>query len=86
MARAVIRYLRSTGALLIVATHDLSLTSMAARDSEARMVNLHFEERVENGVMYFDYRLREGPAVTRNAIRVLEAYGYPEDIIREARL
>jgi hypothetical protein len=85
IARAVIRYLRSAGALVIVATHDLSLTRMVTQDAEPGMVNLHFQERVEDGVMHFDYRLREGPAVTRNALRVLEAYGYPEEIIREAR-
>ena len=33
----------------------------------------------------FDYRLRDGPATTRNAIRVLEAHGYPEEITSEAR-
>jgi DNA mismatch repair ATPase MutS len=35
--------------------------------------------------MKFDYRLRDGPATTRNAIRLLESYGYPPVITEEAR-
>ncbi len=85
LARAIIRHLRSTGALIIVATHDLALTRLVTEDRESGMENRHFRETVEDGVMRFDYRLREGPAATRNAIRVLEAQGYPEEITREAR-
>ena len=63
----------------------LALTRLVTEDRETGMENRHFRETVEEGVMRFDYRLREGPAATRNAIRVLEAQGYPEEITREAR-
>jgi hypothetical protein len=85
LARSIVRHIRSTGALLIVATHDLALTRLVTTDREPRIENRHFQETVDNGVMRFDYRLRPGPATTRNAIRVLEAQGYPEELIREAR-
>jgi DNA mismatch repair ATPase MutS len=49
------------------------------------MENKHFREQVDEGGMAFDYRLRDGPAPTRNAIRVLETSGYPASIIAEAR-
>jgi hypothetical protein len=85
ISRAILRHLRSTGALVLVATHDVSLTDLVTLEGEGGMRNFHFRELVEDGVMTFDYQLREGPAQTRNAIRVLEAIGYPETITREAR-
>jgi DNA mismatch repair ATPase MutS len=85
LARAILRHLRSAGVLCLVATHDLSLTEMVTEDGEPGMENRHFRETVEDGEMRFDYRLRDGPATTRNAIRLLESYGYPPEIIREAR-
>jgi DNA mismatch repair ATPase MutS len=85
LSRAILRHLRDTGALAIVATHDNALTHLAERDAESGMRNVHFEETVTDAAMTFDYALREGPARTRNAIRVLEITGYPEEIIRRAR-
>jgi hypothetical protein len=85
IARAILRRLRSAGVLAVVATHDLGLARAAAGGAEPGMENKHFREHVEDGRMAFDYRLRDGPAPTRNAIRVLEASGYPEGIIAEAR-
>jgi hypothetical protein len=85
IARAILRRLRSSGTLAAVATHDLGLARAAAGGAEPGMENKHFREHVEDGRMAFDYCLREGPAPTRNAIRVLEASGYPEGIIAEAR-
>jgi DNA mismatch repair ATPase MutS len=85
IARAVIRHLRSSGALLLVATHDRSVAELVSVEREPGMESRHFEERVDGGVMRFDYRLREGEARSRNAIRVLELQGYPADLIDEAR-
>jgi hypothetical protein len=85
LASAIVRFIRSTGALLIVATHDHALTRLITEDQEPGMENRHLREHVEDGVMRFDYRLRDGPATTRNAIRVLESHGYPEEITREAK-
>ena len=85
LANAIIRFVRSTGALLIVATHDHALTHLVTEGREPGMENRHLREHVEDGVMRFDYRLRDGPATTRNAIRVLEAHRYPEEITREAK-
>ena len=85
LVRAILRHLRDTGALVVVATHDLALTRLVTDERERGMHNLHFRETVEGTEMRFDYRLHEGPAATRNAIRVLEAVGYPEKITGEAR-
>jgi DNA mismatch repair ATPase MutS len=84
-SRAIVRYLRDTGALTVIATHDHAMTTLATKDAEPAIENRHFQETIGEDGMTFDYRLRDGPATTRNAIRLLEISGYPEPIIREAR-
>lgn len=45
---------------------------------------LSFEEEVKDGDVHFNYRLMNGRATTRNAIKLLSAFGYDEDIIKGA--
>lgn len=80
---ALLAHLRETGGLYLVATHDLAMTRLEGEIPG--IANFHFRETVEAGAMRFDYRLRPGPAPTRNAIRVLETRGYPEGLVKEAR-
>ena len=42
------------------------------------------EEEVKNGDICFNYRLQNGKATTRNAIRLLQLMGYDEKIIEKA--
>lgn len=84
IARSLLKHLRSRGILVVVATHDGALTRLVTADDESGMKNVHFRETVSGRAMTFDYRLHEGPAPTRNAIRVLEAAGYPKDVIEGA--
>ena len=67
--------------LSMVATHDIELTEILARDCD----NIHFEEKIteSNGVT-FDYRCKVGPAKTRNAIALLEVLHYPEAVVANA--
>lgn len=37
-----------------------------------------------DGRLVFDYCLHTGPLTTRNAIRILELYDYPPELIAEA--
>ena len=85
IARSLIRYLRDTGVILVVATHDTRLSEMATSEKEAGMVCGHFRERFVEGVMRFDYVFQEGPVQSRNAISVLEAAGYDPKIVAESR-
>lgn len=32
----------------------------------------------------FDYKLKPGPVTERNAIRIIEMCGYPQEVVREA--
>ncbi len=68
------------GTLCFAATHDLELTYMLGRWYK----NYHFEEEINEGDIQFDYLIREGQAVTRNAIRLLSLLGYPEELVESA--
>ncbi len=74
-ARAIVRTLAGARAASLVATHDLALAEMEAEVPLVR--NAHFREHVEDGRLLFDYRLRDGPCPTTNALRIMEAAGLP---------
>jgi energy-coupling factor transporter ATP-binding protein EcfA2 len=72
--RAVARHLLEAGAIGAMTTHDLSLAEEEPLESSARLV--HFTEIVDDqGTMRFDYRLREGIATSRNALRLMQMIG-----------
>jgi hypothetical protein len=73
-AEAVIRGLIDAGAIGLVTTHDLSLARIA--DSLApRVVNVHFEDRLVDGQMHFDYRMQPGVVRHSNALALMRAVG-----------
>lgn len=78
---AVVKHLLNAGHLVLLATHDRNLTLLA--DGSA-MVNYHFRENLGADGMVFDYRLHDGPATTRNALRILEREGYPPALLEAA--
>jgi len=72
--RAVARHLLEAAAIGVMTTHDLSLAGEEPLKSSARLV--HFTETVDDrGAMGFDYRLREGLATSRNALRLMQIIG-----------
>ena len=75
----ILRKLSHENALCFAATHDIELTKLLDQD----MANYHFTEHIseETGDILFDYQLREGSAVSSNAILLLKAYGFPQDIV-----
>lgn len=73
-AEAVIRGLVELGAIGLVTTHDLALTRIVEA-SEGRLANVHFEDHLEDGVMEFDYRLREGVVEKSNALALMRSVG-----------
>jgi len=66
--------LASRGAIGLVTTHDLALTELPARLGTAA-VNMHFEDRLEDGRMIFDYTLRPGVVEHSNALALMRAIG-----------
>jgi hypothetical protein len=72
--RAVARHLLDAGAIGAMTTHDLNVAGEEPLKSAAVLV--HFTETVnEQGHMRFDYRLRDGLATSRNALRLMQMIG-----------
>jgi DNA mismatch repair ATPase MutS len=73
-AEAVVRGLIDRGAIGLVTTHDLALAEVAeALAPRAR--NVHFEDRMVDGKLEFDYRMRDGVVQHSNAIALMRAVG-----------
>lgn len=43
--------------------------------------NYHFTERIKGDRLEFDYRLKKGMVNRKNALRILQYLGYPDEII-----
>jgi hypothetical protein len=70
----VLRNLVDHRAIGIVSTHDLALTQIPAMLGD-RAANCHFEDRLEDDRLIFDYKLRPGIVQTSNALNLMRAIG-----------
>lgn len=76
----ILKSLRYKNVLVFAATHDIELTYLLEKYYD----NYHFQEEVTDDDVKFNYRLFTGPAVTRNAIKLLGVIGYNKNIIDAA--
>lgn len=76
----ILSSLAKRNAMVFAATHDIELTHIL----EKQYSNYHFQEHIQDNQITFDYKLYEGRAVSKNAIKLLGMLGYSEDIIEEA--
>ena len=73
-AEGIIHQLVQRGAIGLVTTHDLALTEIV--DSfDGQADNIHFEDHLVNGRMYFDYRIRPGIVEKSNALELMRMIG-----------
>ena len=79
--KAVLARLNRGPHIVLAATHDIELAELLRGDGYELH---HFREEVADGRLVFDYCLHTGPLTTRNAIRILELYDYPPELIAEA--
>jgi MutS domain V len=73
-AEAIVGSLVDAGAIGSITTHDLALTGLTDTLG-ARAANVHFEDRIEDGKMVFDYKMRPGVVERSNAIALMRAVG-----------
>lgn len=80
---SIVHWLSQSNSLSMIATHDIELTEILKKQCQ----NLHFSEQVTNeeGIS-FDYKVKNGPAKTRNAIALLSILDYPEEITQQAEV
>jgi hypothetical protein len=73
-AEALVRGFVQRGAIGLITTHDLALADIAEQLG-TRARNVHFEDRVEDGRIHFDYRMRPGVVTRSNAIELMRSVG-----------
>lgn len=72
----ILHNMKEKGIMVFAATHDLELTGILEKD----FVNYHFEEAMEGDDVSFPYKLAEGKALSRNAIKLLGRLGLDGNI------
>jgi len=77
-AQGILRGLLERGAIGLATTHDLALTEMTATLGPAA-ANVHFEDEMRDGQMFFDYRMRPGVVEKSNALALMRAVGLEVD-------
>ena len=73
-ASALVRGLVERGAIGLVTTHDLALADIVETLGD-RAANVHFEDRVEDGKILFDYVMRPGVVRKSNALELMRSVG-----------
>ncbi len=76
----ILKALDRPGTLCLIATHDAELCPLAGGAYQLA----HFEETVADAGIRFDYKLKPGPAETRNAILLLKQMGFDRTIVQAA--
>ncbi len=80
--KAILSFLNKENNFVLVSTHDIELTELLVNNGYELF---HFSEKIEKDKLLFDHKLKKGKLKTRNAIKILELYGYPKEIISDAR-
>jgi DNA mismatch repair ATPase MutS len=76
---AVLKFLEGLDCVCVVATHDIELTRMLPG-----YVNFHFGEQITGSGVEFDYKIKQGPSTTKNAIKLLDFMEFDRKIIEGA--
>lgn len=76
-----LKYLTGKKMICLAATHDIELCTLLA--GYYRL--LHFEETItDEGEILFDYTIKDGPATTRNALKLLSSMGFDQEMVNRA--
>ena len=79
-SEAVLKYLTQFPGYCIIATHDMELV-----EKLRTMYNpYYFESHITENNVTFDYKIHPGQGGGSNALALLRAFGFPDEIIRDA--
>lgn len=82
ISKSVLKYLSNNkNNIILFSTHDTRLPELVDHN---KYTIVHFKEIVENNSLIFPYLIQEGKPTTRNAIKILELYDYPQEIIEDS--
>ena len=77
----IVRWLAAQNCLYMISSHDIELVAASGEVND----NYHFDSRYVDGKIVFDYQIKPGSAVTKNAVNTLESLHYPEEITQTAK-
>jgi hypothetical protein len=77
-AEAIVKAFVGRNAIGLLTTHDLALSHIADVIAP-RGKNVHFEDRIIDGKIVFDYRLHPGTVRHSNALELMRSVGIPID-------
>ncbi len=80
-SEAVLRYLCKKSGMVIVSTHDSELAERLSDEYEG----YHFDSRLTDKGIHFDYRIKSGFGEGTNAIDLLSCYDFPKEVVETAR-
>jgi hypothetical protein len=72
-AEGALRALIERGAIGLISTHDLALTTVSGGNHSVH--NVHFQDEFIGSEMRFDYKLREGVVTKSNGLELMRALG-----------
>lgn len=76
----ILKALNDKNIQVFAATHDIELTELLNKDYE----NYHFSENITDNDIKFNYMLLDGPANSKNAIKLLSLLGFEKAIVNKA--
>lgn len=78
---AILKYLENKNCIVVVASHDIELINLLKSN---RYDNYYFCEKADKEDVIFDYKIHRGICEQSNAIKLLEFFGFPGDIVKKA--
>lgn len=77
----IIKWLAERHCLYMISSHDVELVATSGDLND----QFHFDSQYRDGEIVFDYQIKEGSALTKNAVNTLESLHYPKEITDGAR-
>ena len=73
-ANGLVRELLRSGAIGLLSTHDLALTTVAPEQQQV-VRNVHFEDEIVDGKLHFTYKLQDGVVQRSNGLDLMRLIG-----------
>lgn len=77
----IVRWLSRHDCLYMISSHDIELVAASGAVND----NYHFDSRYVDGKIVFDYQIKQGAAVTKNAVNTLKSLYFPSEITRTSQ-
>ena len=77
----IVRWLSGRNCLYMISSHDIELVVASGAVND----NYHFDSRYVDGKIVFDYHIKQGSAVTKNAVNTLKSLHFPSEITLTAQ-